>query len=383
MGEEPKSSGDLATRCREVCRVLDEEAYDPTEAPARLWDISRAEPLGSAEAQLASTSREQLLAGLDVRFAGEPAMDAGGVAREFCGALKPELDVLLEALPDGTLTLRRGSSVAAHFAFGRLCGALLAWAARPGPSAPVLDVPLSACLAKLITGARMSPLDVRDVDPVYYEQHLKRALDDLEGLRETVGELVFTWHDGSPLHAGGEHENVTPENVQTYVAETAERYLLGGRRHEAGAFVEGVHGVLGRVAARALDYRDVQLLLVGVRRLDIEAWRDSTRLELGPVTREDAAPLIEAFWTVLKNEFEPEDRARLLLFATGAAALPVGGFDALSPRFTIVLDAHAPHDHLPTAHACFNSLHLPVYPTTVLTKRLRTAIRFGVGFSLS
>ena len=50
-------------------------------------------------------------------------------------------------------------------------------------------------------------------------------------------------------------------------------------------------------------------------------------------------------------------------FSTGCSRLPVGGFAALHPPFTVQLSAF-PYDAaktLPTAATCFNMLKLPRY----------------------
>jgi len=111
------------------------------------------------------------------------------------------------------------------------------------------------------------------------------------------------------------------------------------------------------------------------------------------------------FWICLGN-FSNEERARLLQFVTGSAALPYSspaprfpicsppptlrlpslspscgsyeGFHGLSPAFTIVHASYAAANSLPRAHTCFNKLDLPEYSTyDMLTDKLTYAINEG------
>ncbi|KAJ8613229.1 hypothetical protein CTAYLR_004520 [Chrysophaeum taylorii] len=386
VGEDAPRQEPLESACRAVCRVLDEEAYDPTESPARVI-ATRTAPFRSAARALAGARRAQLLVGVDARFEGEEAIDAGGVAREWCSAVAEEVcRTLLEPQNDGTLTVG-GGNLEETFAFGKLCGAMIAWCARhtvakDSQSPPVLSLPLSKVFAKLVTRENVTPTDVADVDAVYYRNRLELALRDLSELERTLdrGPLTFVSDEGDPLHLDGDSELVTPENARQYVAESAEHYLLGSRRREAAAFVAGVDLVLGPKAPRLLAATDVLILLVGVADLDVLAWRDAARFDRGAVDRATARRLFGDFWDVVADDFTNEDRTRLLLFATGAAALPPGGFPNLAPPFTLCLDQPAPLHRLPTSHACFNAIYLPLYPDApTLRDKLRASLRLGLG----
>ena len=78
------------------------------------------------------------------------------------------------------------------------------------------------------------------------------------------------------------------------------------------------------------------------------------------------------------------ERAQLLSSAR-STRLPVGGFSALEPTFTVYLVKYYPSSSLPTASTCFNMLKLPEYPTeAILRKNVYTAILYGsAGFSFT
>ena len=74
---------------------------------------------------------------------------------------------------------------------------------------------------------------------------------------------------------------------------------------------------------------------------------------------------IHYFWNFVE-EFDAEDRARLLQFITGASRLPPQGFKALISndgnhrRFNIQSISKR-ESMYPRSHTCFNKLDLPVY----------------------
>ncbi|CAK4103437.1 unnamed protein product [Aphanomyces euteiches] len=76
--------------------------------------------------------------------------------------------------------------------------------------------------------------------------------------------------------------------------------------------------------------------------------------------------VVEAFWSVVAK-FSPEERARLLQFATGTSR--VQGFKALTStdgrvrRFTIQMVQRRPPPTglMPKGHTCLNRIDLPLY----------------------
>lgn len=92
---------------------------------------------------------------------------------------------------------------------------------------------------------------------------------------------------------------------------------------------------------------------------------------------------------VVLSNFDKVDRRDFLQFITGSPKLPIGGFKALIPQFTVVCKPYeAPlgaDDYLPSVMTCVNYLKLPNYSSQeVLKRRLFTAIKEGGGsFHLS
>ena len=107
------------------------------------------------------------------------------------------------------------------------------------------------------------------------------------------------------------------------------------------------------------------------------------------------------FWKVVRNQLLPEERRLLLKFATSCSRAPLGGFQHLSPPFTLhkvdggaadgggggpfaVLGIGKDVQRLPTASTCSSTLKLPNYKKeSTLKEKLLFAIRSGAGFDLS
>ena len=104
----------------------------------------------------------------------------------------------------------------------------------------------------------------------------------------------------------------------------------------------------------------------GRESFDVEDWRAHA------VFRgfADGAPQPGWLQQILEDA-DPAFRRRLLRFATGSFNVPLGGFGAIPPPFTVQGRTDLSESHLPTSQTCFNLLHLPVYPTL---ERMRQAL---------
>merc|ERR1740129_2204061 len=116
-------------------------------------------------------------------------------------------------------------------------------------------------------------------------------------------------------------------------------------------------------------------MISGVVDVDPAAWMEFAETS-GPER------VIEWFWETVW-EFTPEERCKLLHFATGSSRLPCGGFPSLSHPFKVDVRGSESEDHLPQAHTCVNSLVFPAYSSKeILKKKLVQAINTeGFGFS--
>jgi E3 ubiquitin-protein ligase NEDD4 len=213
----------------------------------------------------------------------------------------------------------------------------------------------------------------------------------VELLQAALGldEVPFVWITsegelGPELCEGGLRRALSEDNKLEYVQLLCEFYLVGELREQMQAFLSGFHEVVPAplLAARGIDHVDLALALQGALEIDVDDWQQHTIApanlnETWPVPpqhphklareheegepvrlRVSASDMMGWFWQCVR-EMDPETRARLLGFATGLSAVPVGGFKNLRPRlFNIVVDPDP--RHLPSAVTCFAQLRLPL-----------------------
>ena len=82
------------------------------------------------------------------------------------------------------------------------------------------------------------------------------------------------------------------------------------------------------------DYDEMAPMMCGQQRLNFEELKNSTAY--GGGFRPDH-PTIKWFWEIVLEEWDAEQRHKLLAFSTGSDRAPVNGLKAL--RFQIVQDA--------------------------------------------
>lgn len=99
--------------------------------------------------------------------------------------------------------------------------------------------------------------------------------------------------------------------------------------------------------------------------------------------------MVKFFWEVVEEDFNVEQRARLLQFTTGTSGVPASGFAMLQGndgnirKFTVnSIDKKT--SIFPRAHTCFNRIDLPLYENKKeLKKYLTLAIQMEcTGFDI-
>lgn len=163
---------------------------------------------------------------------------------------------------------------------------------------------------------------------------------------------------------------------------------------------------------RPFDERELELIISGISKIDVQDWKTHTRLKHCV----PESPQVIWFWLVwliiyflflyyytcmysynIKKYFQAvesyteEMRARLLQFVTGSSRVPLQGFKALQgstgaagPRlFTIHLTTDVPVQNLPKAHTCFNRIDMPPYDSyQLLYDKLTQAVEETCGFAV-
>ncbi|KAL6709920.1 Ubiquitin fusion degradation protein 4 [Coniothyrium glycines] len=184
----------------------------------------------------------------------------------------------------------------------------------------------------------------------------------------------------------GVDTNVTIENVDKYVEKVLDYTLGSGVQRQADAFRAGFSEVFPYSALKAFT-PDELVMLFGRTDEDwsLETLMDSIKADHG--YNLDSKSVRNLLQTM--SDYDAQERRDFLQFITGSPKLPIGGFKALTPMFTVVCKPSEPpytsDDYLPSVMTCVNYLKMPDYSDiNVLRKKLNIAIREGQGaFHLS
>ncbi|ORY81328.1 Svf1-like-domain-containing protein [Protomyces lactucae-debilis] len=206
----------------------------------------------------------------------------------------------------------------------------------------------------------------------------------------TVEDLGLDFaYPGNPeveLMPGGSQVEVTIHNVADYVTKVTDATLGSGVARQIAAFRKGFSAVFPYSALRAFTPLELSMLFgSGEEDWSAETLADNIKADHGYTMD---SKTIQNLISVL-SQLDKIDRRAFLQFITGSPKLPIGGFKALTPQFTIVCRPHeAPmtaDDYLPSVMTCVNYLKMPDYSSReVLQTKLVLAMREGSGsFHLS
>lgn len=352
-------------------------------------------------------------------FRDEPALDAGGVAREFWTLISlqlfsPDYGLFAYAANDN---LSYRLSPIAHSVFSsrdiarlyRICGRLLAKALLDRQT---LEAPLNRPLLKHILSVAVCFEDLQFVDAALYHNldWLRSTEDDVSLLCQTftVTEEMFGVTREVELIPGGAKIDVNASNKINYV-EKRFQYAMMNPKVEPALFnlLTGFYEVVplatllggdgptpddnatSLTSPERIDAQELEVILFGTGTIDPDDWmKHTTYRRLTPSSRR-----VRHFWRLVK-EFDPTLRVRLLQWSTGTARVPAGGFAKLQgaagqlKQFELAAaDDAAERDDdtkFPRSHTCFNRIDLPAYQTYEHMRQVFIAILSNdiTGFSL-
>ncbi|KAI8098311.1 uncharacterized protein B0P05DRAFT_501835 [Gilbertella persicaria] len=271
----------------------------------------------------------------------------------------------------------------------------------------IVDIPFSPAFFKVALGNAEPSIELlKEIDPQLaksikmlesYIKQKREIYDDLfkspeekaKAVRNIVVDntrledlcLDFTLpgDDSYELKTGGSDINVTINNVEEYIDLIQDAILGSGISQQIAAFREGFNGLF------AID--DLKLLteneLVSLFGKAEEDWShailaDTIRADHGFTMDSDPVRhLLE-----ILSDFNDIERRQFLQFTTGSPRLPIGGWKALRPIFTVVRKIpEAPltaDDYLPSVMTCANYFKMPAYTTKeILRQRLITSMNEG------
>jgi E3 ubiquitin-protein ligase NEDD4 len=348
-------------------------------------NVRRSNLLVDAMEAIESVKKEDMRKTFRFEFQGEQGIDAGGVAREFFQLTSEHLfnpDVALfsySAINQMCMQINPMSGFCneEHLRYFHFCGRLLGKALF---DRQLVNAHLVQCLYKHILGWPVLTADLEALDADVHQNLMKLLdLDDV-----SVCDLDFTAtvnamgeNKVEELKPGGEAITVTNENLEEYLALQCRYRLLGRVSEQVKHLLMGFYDVVDEPLLSVFDYQELELLLCGLPDIDVNDWKAQSEYTGEYEKKGVKHKVIMDFWSVVEEEFTPEQRARLLQFTTGTSGVPASGFAMLQGndgnirKFTInSLDKKT--SIFPRAHTCFNRIDLPLYDNKKELKKYLT-----------
>lgn len=327
-----------------------------------------------------------------IKFRGEEGLDYGGVAREWFHLLSREIlnpahglfqytsndDYNLQINPDSGIVYRE------HLSYMNFCGRIMGMAIFHGH---FIEGRLSLPLYKMLLRKPITLSDIESVDPDLHRS-LNWILDnDITDVIDTtflVHHNAFGQLQEHELKPNGRNITVTEANKHEYVSLYVNYRCRRGIEGQFAAIQRGFHELIHPSLLENFDEHELELLIGGLTKLNIDDWRLNTKLKNCNATTD----LVTWFWDVVKS-YDEDKRARLLQFVTGSPRVPIQGFKALQGvnselrPFTIHMIRNGDTDNLPKSHTCFNRIDLPPYESKEkLRDKLTQAIEETIGFAM-
>ncbi|XP_043193769.1 E3 ubiquitin-protein ligase SMURF2-like isoform X2 [Amphibalanus amphitrite] len=386
----PKYRRDLVAKMKVLKAEL--STLQPQSGHCRL-EVSRDEVFEESYRLVMKKTPKELRKRLMVKFRGEEGLDYGGVAREWLYLLSHEMlnpyYGLFQYSRDDiyTLQINPNSEVnPEHLSYFHFVGRVIGMAIFHGH---YIDGGFTMPFYKMLLNKPIALPDIEQVDPDLH-RNLTWILEN--NIQEHLLEMTFSVpHDHyghvtvRDLKPGGRDLHVTEETKREYVKLYVQLRFMQGIEQQFLSLQKGFTELIPQTLLKTFDERELELLIGGLGKIDVEDWKQNTRLK--HCTAEDE--VVRWFWRIV-DSYSEEMRARLLQFVTGSSRVPLQGFKGLQgstgatgPRpFTIHL-IDAPAGNLPKAHTCFNRLDVPKYPSyEVMYDKLTQAVEETCGFAV-
>lgn len=378
----PKSFKQRYTQLRQLC-------YHNAESSHIKVTVSRSTIFEDSYHQVTRLPPHELRRRLFITFRGEEGLDYGGVAREWFFLLSHEalnpMYCLFEYADKNnySLQINPASSINPdHLSYFKFVGRFIAMALFHGK---FIYSGFTLPFYKQMLGKPLTMKDLESIDPEFYNSLLWIKDNNIEDCDlemffaadyEVLGQIK-----NHELKLDGSNIKVTNENKDEYIKLMTQWRFTRGQEEQTKAFLDGFNDVIPLEWLHYFDERELELLLCGMQKIDIDDWqRNTTYRHYNKNSKQ-----ILWFWQFVREGLDNEKRARLLQFVTGTCRVPVGGFAELmgsnGPQ-KFCIEKVGKHNWLPRSHTCFNRLDLPPYKSyKQLADKLSFATEETEGFA--
>uniref|UniRef100_A0A671P585 HECT-type E3 ubiquitin transferase n=1 Tax=Sinocyclocheilus anshuiensis TaxID=1608454 RepID=A0A671P585_9TELE len=382
----PKYKRDLVQKLKILRQELSQQ--QPQAGHCRI-EVSREEIFEESYRQVMKMRPKDLWKRLMVKFRGEEGLDYGGVAREWLYLLSHEMlnpyYGLFQYSRDDIYTLQINPDSAVnpeHLSYFHFVGRIMGMAVFHGH---YIDGGFTLPFYKQLLGKPITLDDMESVDPDLHNSLVWILDNDITGVLDhtfcvehnAYGEIIQ--HELKP---NGKSIPVTQDTKKEYVRLYVNWRFLRGIEAQFLALQKGFNEVIPQHLLKAFDEKELELIVCGLGKIDINDWKSNTRLK--HCTSD--SNIVKWFWRAVES-YDEERRARLLQFVTGSSRVPLQGFKALQgaagPRLFTIHQIDASTNNLPKAHTCFNRIDIPPYEGyDKLYDKLLTAIEETCGFAV-
>ncbi|KAI7848614.1 hypothetical protein BDC45DRAFT_471059 [Circinella umbellata] len=198
-------------------------------------------------------------------------------------------------------------------------------------------------------------------------------------LEDLCLDFTLPGHPDIKLKDNGDNIQVTIQNLEEYLDLVVDKIIGSGIKEQLNMFRQGFN--------RVFDLNNLKVLtpneLVALFGNSVEDWSYQT---ISNAIHADHGFTLEShtvqYLITILADMKKEDRRDFLQFTTGSPRLPIGGWHAMRPVFTVVRKQCEPpliaDDYLPSVMTCANYLKLPDYSSKqVLQQRLLKSMREG------
>ena len=323
-----------------------------------------------------------------IDFIGEISYDVGGILREF-------FTNIFQVLEGENLKLfiKSDSNEFSYILnpfllhnkendkYLKLVGILIAKALMQNVT---INICLNKLIYKMILQEKIEFEDLAFIDTEFYTS-IKNLKENIFLTQDNsiVKELGFIYsfemkdcyqhmHSFDLIENG---RNISVEDLDDYVKKRID-FLIGIYYPFVQKIQEGLFSVISKEKLNIFTSNELELIINGRPFIDLEEWKLST---LYKGAYNENHQVIKWFWDILST-FTQKELSNLLLFATGASRVPLGGFEVLESnggtiyKFTIeCVNYRKNQKNFIKAHTCFNRIDVPCYPTK---NELEEALRF-------
>lgn len=385
----PKYKRDLVAKIKLLRQEL--TSQQPQSGHCRL-EVSRQEVFEESYRLIVKMRPKDLKKRLMIKFRGEDGLDYGGIAREWLHLLSHEMlnpyYGLFQYSRDDiyTLQINTDSSINPdHLSYFHFVGRIIGMAVFHGHH---IDGGFTMPFYKMLLNKSITLDDIEEVDPSLHSSLRWMLVNDITGVLDStfsVEHEAYGLLQTHELKKGGKDIEVTESNKKEYVKLYVNYRWCRGIEQQFLALQKGFNELIPQQLLKPFDERELELVIGGIGKIDIEDWKTHTRLKHCNAD----TPVVQWFWEIVDG-YSEEMRARLLQFVTGSSRVPLQGFKALQgstgaagPRLFTLHVIEASTENLPKAHTCFNRLDLPAYETlTKMCDKLTQAVEETCGFAV-